>query len=138
MIGDVGRLRQILLNLVGNAIKFTERGEVMVEVKAPAPASSGEADGLLYFAVIDTGIGIPAEKQRLIFDSFTQADNSTTRRYGGTGLGLAIASRLIALMSGMVNVESEVGRGTTFHFSVRLLSEGNSTPRIPARAASGR
>jgi two-component system, sensor histidine kinase and response regulator len=114
--GDIGRLRQVLVNLVGNAIKFTEHGEVVVLVSRDA----AEGDSvLLHFSVRDTGIGIPKEKQKIIFEAFTQADGSTTRQYGGTGLGLAITTRLIELMGGRVWVESEPGQGSTFHFTVQ-------------------
>ena len=107
--GDPLRLRQIVTNLVGNAIKFTARGEVELEV-VEEPSSDGEA--CLRFTVRDTGIGIPPEKQQAIFDAFSQVDPSTTRRFGGTGLGLAIASRLVSLMDGRIWLESEVGRGS--------------------------
>jgi PAS domain S-box-containing protein len=112
--GDPTRLRQIILNLVGNAIKFTEQGEVVVRVEMEAQNSDGVG---LHFTISDTGIGIPAEKQKLIFEPFTQADTSTTRRYGGSGLGLSISARLIDLMRGRMWLESEVGKGTTFHFT---------------------
>ena len=115
--GDRDRLRQIVVNLVGNAIKFTERGEVDLDVWREG-SSDGEVD--LHFAVRDTGIGIPAEKQKAIFEVFEQADASMTRRFGGSGLGLAIASRLVELMHGRLWVESEVHRGSTFHFTARL------------------
>ena len=114
LLGDPGRLRQIIVNLVGNAIKFTDHGEVVVNVERQE-SSDGEIP--LHFAVRDTGIGIPSDKQAVIFDAFTQADNSTTRRFGGTGLGLAITSRLVAMMGGKVWVESQLGRGSTFHFT---------------------
>ena len=124
--GDEGRVRQILTNLVGNAIKFTEMGEVTVTV---GPESGEGGDGLLHFAVSDTGVGIPKEKLKAIFDPFTQADSSTTRKFGGTGLGLTICSRLAKMMGGRIWVESEVGHGTKFHFTVRLKSsDGVSTP----------
>ncbi len=114
-IGDPMRLRQILVNLVGNAIKFTERGSVTVTVQA-AP----EAGEFVQFAVTDTGIGIPADKIAAIFSSFTQADSSTARRYGGSGLGLAIVVRLVELMDGRIWVESQQGVGSTFYFTARL------------------
>jgi two-component system, sensor histidine kinase and response regulator len=125
VVGDPERLRQILINLVGNAIKFTERGEVVVEVEnaqGEEAAAGATPNGTvhLHFSVRDTGIGIPAEKQRAIFDPFTQADSSTTRQYGGTGLGLAISSQLVALMGGRLWVDSRAGEGSTFHFLVRF------------------
>jgi PAS domain S-box-containing protein len=128
--GDAGRLSQIITNLVGNAIKFTQRGEVelMVEVE-----SDGGTDGMLRFTVSDTGIGIPPEKQKLIFDPFSQADASTTRNYGGTGLGLTISSRLVALMGGRIWLHSEVGRGSEFHFTV-LFKRAENTTEIGAAA----
>ncbi len=124
IVGDPGRLRQVILNLVGNAIKFTERGEVLLEVRQEAR----EGDGVvLRFDVSDTGIGIPPEQQRRIFESFEQADRSTTRRYGGTGLGLTISARLIERMGGRVEVESEPGVGSRFHFTARFgWSESSS------------
>ncbi len=114
--GDATRLQQVLVNLVANAVKFTDRGRVDVVVKALAL----EPDIELEFSVCDTGIGIPQEKQSLIFEPFRQADSSTTRKYGGTGLGLAISARLVALMGGSMAVESEPGRGSTFRFTVRF------------------
>ena len=117
LTGDEGRLRQILLNLVGNAIKFTEMGKITVSASVE---SRTEASVLLHFAVSDTGVGIPAEKLRLIFDPFRQADSSTTRKYGGTGLGLTICARLAEQMGGRIWVNSEPGSGSTFHFTARL------------------
>ena len=111
------RLRQIVLNLVGNAVKFTELGEVVVRVSC-RPRGEGQVE--LQCDVSDTGIGIPADKQAAIFEAFTQADGSTTRRFGGTGLGLSICVRLLELMGGRIWVESELGRGSTFHFTARF------------------
>ena len=115
--GDPGRLRQILLNLVGNAIKFTSSGEVVVAVESVLEVQD---DLHLHFVVADTGIGIPLEKREKIFRAFEQADGSTSKQYGGTGLGLAITSQFCQLMGGRIWVESEVGKGSQFHFSVRL------------------
>jgi signal transduction histidine kinase/DNA-binding response OmpR family regulator len=115
--GDPGRLRQILLNLVSNAIKFTAHGEVALKAQIDA---EDHGSRVVRFTVADTGIGIPEEKQVFIFSPFTQADSSTTRRYGGTGLGLTISARLVAMMGGRIWLESEPGRGTQFHFTVRL------------------
>ena len=117
LIGDPGRLRQIIVNLVGNAIKFTERGEVVVEVE---PQTRADGAVMLHFSVTDTGIGIPEKQQHVIFDAFRQADASTTRRFGGTGLGLAISSQLVRMMGGSIWIESEVGRGTVFHFTAEF------------------
>ena len=126
--GDIGRLRQVLVNLVGNSVKFTERGEIVVSVEKEAEDASGIT---LHFQVRDTGIGIPKDKQQIIFDSFTQVDSSATRKYGGTGLGLAIMSRLVQLMGGRIGVESEEGRGSTFHFTARLgLAEQPDQPAV--------
>jgi len=116
--GDPTRLRQILFNLVGNSIKFTDTGEVAVQVSVE---TSDAQSATLHIAVADTGIGIPPEKRRVIFEAFAQADHSTSRRYGGTGLGLTISSRLVAMMGGRMWVESEVGKGSTFHFTLKLL-----------------
>jgi CheY-like chemotaxis protein len=131
MLGDPSRLRQILLNLIGNAIKFTEHGEIVVEAhRAPVPAQSQsggeqtrggeEANCLLQFSVRDTGIGIPADKQQRVFEAFSQADSTTSRKYGGTGLGLSISARLATLMGGRMWLSSEPGNGTTVYFTIRV------------------
>src|SRR4029450_6665302 len=131
VIGDPGRLRQVLVNLVGNAIKFTEAGTVTVKITRLA----GDRDLVeLHFEVIDTGIGIPADKQNIIFDPFSQADGSTTRKYGGTGLGLAIVTQLVEMMGGRLWVESEEGKGSTFHFTLSLSSARHEDLReLPVR-----
>jgi two-component system, sensor histidine kinase and response regulator len=115
VVGDPRRLRQLIVNLVGNAIKFTEAGNVIVDAELEKP--SGESVDL-HIRVSDTGIGIPQEKQQVIFESFAQVDGSTTRRFGGTGLGLTISRQLVELMGGRVWVESEMGKGSTFHFTI--------------------
>jgi len=115
--GDSNRLCQVLVNLIGNAIKFTDHGEVALNVQVETEDGHNR---IIRFTVSDTGIGIPPEKQKLIFQPFAQADNSTTRKYGGTGLGLTISKCLVELMGGNLWVESEVGRGTQFHFTARL------------------
>jgi CheY-like chemotaxis protein len=115
--GDPHRLRQVVVNLVGNAIKFTERGEVVLDVDIERIT---EDETILHFQVTDTGIGISPDMLHTIFEAFEQADTSTTRRYGGTGLGLAISSRLVELMRGCIWVDSEIDKGSTFHFLVRF------------------
>jgi len=117
VVADPTRLRQILLNLVGNAIKFTPRGEVSLEVGVE---SRSRDQVRLHFAVRDTGIGIADDKQKIIFEAFSQADGSTTRLFGGTGLGLTISSRLVSMMAGRMWVESELGKGSRFHFTVQV------------------
>jgi len=117
VVGDPTRLRQIVVNLLSNALKFTERGEILLRVVGEAFTQD---DCLLHFVVLDTGISIPRDKQQFIFEAFAQADSSTTRRYGGTGLGLTISARLVAMMHGRIWVESESGKGSTFHFTARF------------------
>jgi PAS domain S-box-containing protein len=126
LVGDPGRLRQILTNLIGNAIKFTDKGEIFVKVME-APSKPGIA--CLHFSVKDTGIGIPRDKQKKIFEAFSQADGSTTRKYGGTGLGLTICVRLAEMMGGRLWVESEEGLGSTFHFTAHLAVQEHPTER---------
>ena len=113
--GDVSRLGQILVNLLSNAVKFTSVGEIVISVKAQHLTEDRHE---LHFSVSDTGIGIPPERMDKLFRSFSQVDASTTRRYGGTGLGLAISRRLAEMMRGKMWAESEVGKGTTFHFTI--------------------
>lgn len=133
VVGDDGRFRQVLLNLMSNAVKFTGRGQVVLEIEKEWQ-QAGELG--LHGVVRDTGIGIPPERREAIFEPFTQADGSMTRRFGGTGLGLTISSQLVALMGGTIWVESEVGHGSAFHFRVRLASRGPSTlPAVQPEAA---
>ena len=131
LMGDPDRLHQILLNLTGNAIKFTEKGAVQLRVSGAVTNGSAE----LTFAVMDTGIGIPLEKQNLIFEPFTQADSSITRQYGGTGLGLTISRRLVDLMQGRIWVESQPGHGSTFSFTVTLQVLEGEAPAKPRKSA---
>jgi signal transduction histidine kinase/DNA-binding response OmpR family regulator len=126
LVGDAGRLCQVLFNLVGNGIKFTEQGEVVVRVANEARVGD---EARLHFTVQDTGIGVPLEKQAVIFEAFAQADSSTTRKYGGTGLGLAISKQLVALMGGRLWVESEPGRGSAFCFTVQVRVGKRSVSR---------
>src|SRR5260370_12590263 len=119
------------MNLVGNAIKFTDKGEVALKVQMEA---THDYEFTLRFTVADSGIGIPKEKQQVIFDAFSQADTSTTRKYGGTGLGLTISSRLVEMMGGKVWVESESGRGSQFHFTSRLRTRFLPRLSLPSRS----
>jgi len=130
VVGDDSRLRQVLINLIGNAIKFTESGEVVLRVGLE---HSTESDCLLHFTVRDTGIGIPKGKLGVIFEAFGQADGSSARKYGGTGLGLTISSRIVSMMRGKIWVESVVGEGSTFHFTVQLgRTDGQPLKVVPA------
>ena len=135
--GDSSRLRQVVLNLLGNAIKFTQQGEVALKVEVEAHEHDHH---LIRFTVRDTGIGIPPEKRESVFEPFTQADTSTTRKYGGTGLGLTISARLVSMMGGKIWFESEVGKGTQFHFTARLKAlprHEQSEVTIPAEILRG-
>jgi signal transduction histidine kinase/CheY-like chemotaxis protein len=139
VVGDAIRLRQILLNLIGNAAKFTEQGSICVRVTL-ASEPDGQPGVRLRWSVADTGIGIPAEMHGLIFEAFRQADNSSTRKYGGTGLGLAICARLVELMRGRIWVDSQPGRGSTFHFTT-LMQPADEHPQDgaepPVRTRAG-
>ena len=140
VVGDDTRLRQVLVNLLSNAVKFTDEGSVLVEVNlaAPPPAADQASAGApqeeleLLFCVQDTGVGIPLEKQKFLFESFTQLDASTTRKYGGTGLGLAISKRLVELMGGTISASSAPGQGSQFRFRVRLKRKLHSASDHPA------
>jgi PAS domain S-box-containing protein len=133
LIGDPLRLRQILLNFADNALKFTERGFILLKVAAEA---EGDGEQCLHFSVTDTGIGIPPEKQAVIFEAFAQVDGSTTRKYGGTGLGLAIASQLVEMMRGKIWIESVLGEGTTFHFTA-WFGASKASGGTPSAAVGG-
>jgi two-component system sensor histidine kinase/response regulator len=135
LVADVIRLRQILLNLVGNAVKFTAQGEVVVQVFSE-PQTTSEA--MLHFSVTDTGVGIAAEKQGVIFEAFSQADGSTTRRFGGTGLGLTISAKLVRMMGGNIWVESVLGQGSTFHFTVPVKVQVETPGKMHAPELIGR
>jgi len=126
--GDRARVRQVLANMLANAVKFTERGSVSV--------SASSAEGWVTISVTDTGVGITPEAQAYVFDEFRQADSSTTRRYGGTGLGLAISKRLITLHGGRIWVDSEVGKGSTFHFTLPIRVRAGSEAALLTRTAS--
>ncbi len=130
LVGDVNRLKQIMINLINNAIKFTEEGEIFISIE-----KTGEGDGYqeLLFSVKDSGIGIAKEKMDILFEAFTQADATTTRRYGGTGLGLAIAKHLITLMGGNIWVESKIGKGSTFYFNLKMATSGIGKTKLYVR-----
>lgn len=132
LIGDSNRLRQVIINLLGNGIKFTEQGSLSVSVE---PDPDDPRPGCLRFGVTDTGIGIPQDKLGRIFESFAQADSSTTRKYGGTGLGLNISKQLVELMAGRIWVESQVGSGSTFYFTVKLGVDQDQSERRPTEQA---
>jgi anti-sigma regulatory factor (Ser/Thr protein kinase) len=132
LIGDPTRIRQIVVNLVGNAIKFTEHGEVVVSVEQEPGQPPKDDSVRLHFAVRDTGVGIPADKQNKVFEAFSQADGSMARKYGGTGLGLTICARLVEKMGGRIWVESEPGKGSTFRFTASL-EVPKTTPSRPVR-----
>jgi signal transduction histidine kinase/DNA-binding response OmpR family regulator len=132
LIGDPGRLQQILVNLVGNAVKFTERGEISVRVIAESPTDAAlTTPKRLRFEVRDTGIGIPLEKQQIIFEAFSQADASMARKYGGTGLGLTITSKLVAIMGGQIAIESEIGKGTAITFTAEFELPPEASRPLP-------
>jgi CheY-like chemotaxis protein len=130
LMGDPGRLRQIILNLLSNAVKFTDRGGITTRVE---PDQQNPAAGAIHIRVCDTGIGIPADRVSTIFESFTQADASTTRKYGGTGLGLAISKRFVELMGGRIWAESTPGEGSTMHFTARFaIADAEAASNVPS------
>jgi len=129
--GDPSRLRQVVINLLGNALKFTDRGEVGLKVGVD---STNPGEVILHFIVLDTGVGIAPEKQRVIFEAFSQADGSTARKFGGTGLGLTISSRIVELMGGRIWVESALGHGSAFHFTASFGVSKQVVPSLPLAA----
>jgi PAS domain S-box-containing protein len=133
LLGDPGRLRQILSNLVDNAIKFTKQGDIAIRIEKDSQTAE---DICVHFSVEDSGIGIPQDKQQLIFEAFSQADNSTTRKYGGTGLGLSISSRLVMMMGGKIWVESEANEGSVFHFTAKFSLQKQKTGSVNRRRAN--
>jgi len=133
LIGDPDRLRQILLNLVDNAIKFTEKGSIILHIRSELESAE---KAVLCFSVTDTGIGIPKDKQRLIFEAFSQADNSMTRKYGGTGLGLAICCQLVEIMGGEIALESKPGQGSAFHVTIPFTLPERAVDTLPNQTAS--
>src|SRR4029078_7874967 len=134
VVADAGRIRQILLNLVGNALKFTDHGHVMVSIER---IDAGGPLARIRFSVEDTAIGIEADKLDAVFEKFTQADGSITRRYGGTGLGLSISKQLVELMHGELSVTSSEGAGSTFAFTLRLPLDGDAPVRVPETDLQG-
>jgi signal transduction histidine kinase/PleD family two-component response regulator len=130
VIGDPGRLRQIILNLAGNAVKFTQQGHVLIDIETE---EASESEAVFRISVRDTGIGIPAEKQKALFEKFIQGDNSTTRRFGGTGLGLAISKNLVELMGGTIGISSQPGQGSTFWFTLRLPLDRSAAAELLTR-----
>ncbi len=133
LVGDPLRLRQVIVNLISNALKFTEQGEIVLSVEMARP-DTGSGDVSIRFSVADTGVGIPPDKTDSIFEAFTQADSSTTRKYGGTGLGLAIVKRLVEMYGGAISVQSELGKGSTFSFTAEFKTRPGSVAVAPPAA----